>query len=417
LAPGGLSSYWTGAVPRFAPEDFEEGARLHERYRWPLTYGDLVPYYERAERLLQVSANPCDVPNLPASLTSYTIKLPKDWQRVASQARQYGQGMTPLPLANGSPWLITRSGAAFNSFTRVVPTLRRFPSFQLCLGAHAVHLDWHGDRKQVASVTYVDRTTGAEQRMPCAAVVVAAGPLATTKLLMQSSCSDFPDGLGNTEGLLGQYLHDHAHDWCIIDLERPLSRLGHSAYLTRAPYQESAPLLAASCTVGGVSTMDKLLRLVSVKAKTFGVVIFGTMVPTVNNYVKLASSTKDEFDLPRLDIHVRFDEATLRNVAVAKERLLAILHSAGYQGRIRWSVPELTPGSSVHYGGTVRMHESPRYGMLDAWNRLHAVPNVVVADASSFTTGVEKNPTLTVMALAARASAHLADELKSSRRG
>jgi choline dehydrogenase-like flavoprotein len=69
--------------------------------------------------------------------------------------------------------------------------------------------------------------------------------------------------------------------------------------------------------------------------------------------------------------------------------------------------------NSVHYGGTCRMHALPRFGMLDRWSRLHSVRNVAVADSAAFTTGPEKNPVLTAMALAARASDRLASELKS----
>jgi choline dehydrogenase-like flavoprotein len=75
----------------------------------------------------------------------------------------------------------------------------------------------------------------------------------------------------------------------------------------------------------------------------------------------------------------------------------------------------LYPGTSVHYGGTARMHARPEYGVLDRWNRLNDVPNVLVCDAACFTTGAEKNPTLTVMALAARAAERLADTLKAGR--
>ncbi len=67
----------------------------------------------------------------------------------------------------------------------------------------------------------------------------------------------------------------------------------------------------------------------------------------------------------------------------------------------------------MHFAGTCRMHASPQFGMLDKWSRLHAVPNVVVADSSAFTTGPEKNPVLTAMALAARASQRLVDDMRS----
>lgn len=416
LVPGGLSNFWTGAVPRFAPEDFFEGERLHERYRWPVSYDDLVPYYDWSEQFLSVVSDKHDVPNLPAPRVAYTQRLPKDWQRVAVCAQAMGHGLTPIPLADGPPWMVKRTGTAFNSFTRIIPLLQRFPRFRLLLGAHALRLEWCAAQKRVSAVIYVDRATGTEQRVEAAAVVIAAGPLSSTKLLLDSACHDFPCGLGDTEGLLGRYLHDHAHQWCVIELDRALPRLGHAAYLTRASYKESAPLLAAACTLGNSSgnVMDKALTFTPAKTRAFGVVIFGTMVPVSSNYVRLDSETKDEFGLPKLDLHIRYDADVQQNMAAARERLLAILGSAGYRCTVRAPVPHLTPGSSVHYGGTVRMHDSPKYGMLNAWNRLHAVDNVVVADASCFTTGVEKNPTLTAMALAARAAYRLAADLKVS---
>jgi choline dehydrogenase-like flavoprotein len=69
------------------------------------------------------------------------------------------------------------------------------------------------------------------------------------------------------------------------------------------------------------------------------------------------------------------------------------------------------PGSAVHYAGSARMHERPEFGVVDAYNRIHGVPNVVVCDASCFTTGPEKNPTLTAMAIAARAGRRLAADV------
>jgi choline dehydrogenase-like flavoprotein len=137
------------------------------------------------------------------------------------------------------------------------------------------------------------------------------------------------------------------------------------------------------------------------------------MVPCPTNYVRLAPNTRDEFGSPLLEAHLCVDKAVDRTSGAACARLLEILDESGYRPKVR-AVATMPTGSSVHYGGTVRMHDSANYGMLNRWNRLHAVGNVVVADASSFTTGPEKHPTLTAMALAARACAKLADDLKSS---
>lgn len=414
FVPGGMSNFWTGAVPRFAPDDFTEGERLHERYRWPVSYDDLRPYYERVERLLLVSGSPHDLPTLPAPDVAYPCALQPDWQRIAPAAEAAGHGFTPVPLAEGKPWMATSRGAPFNSYTAIIAPLQRKPNFQLLLGAHALRLEWSGDKRRVTSVVYYDRAASCERRLDAAAVVVAAGPLASAKLLLDSTSADFPDGLGNTEGILGKYLHDHASSWCVLEFSRPLSRLKHTVCLTRAPYRDSAPLVAASCTIGNVTTLDRLLALLPTQGHRFDAVTFGTMVPLARNEVRPHATEKDDFGLPRLELRISFDDDVRRNVENAMKRLLAILDEAGFPATIQGTLSVKIPGASVHYGGTVRMHASPAYGMLDGWNRLHTVPNVVVADASSFTTGVEKNPTLTVMALAARASEQLAAELKSS---
>ena len=414
LAPGGHSSHWAGAVPRFAPDDFTEGARLDERYVWPITYEQLVPYYERAERLMKVAAARGAVPNQPASLVAHERHLPRDWQQVARHAEAAGQGLTPIPVAAGPDWAFRRTGVGFNSFTQIVKPLLGHPLFQLVSGAHAIRLDWCGQRRRVASVVYVDRATGCHKRIPGAAVVLAAGPLASTKLLMDSACADFPDGLGETQGVLGRYLHDHPHDVGTLQVQKPLSCLEQATVLTRAPYPQSSPLLSASCVIGSNSSWDKARTITPLGTRTFGLWIFGTMIPSDRNYVRLDAKTRDEFGLPRLDVHIRYDDDVIRNMASARRRLVDVLGAAGYAANVTPSAPTLTPGHSVHYGGTVRMHASKAHGMLDSFNRLHEVKNVLVTDASSFTTGPEKNPTLTVMAIAARASHQLAYDLKSA---
>lgn len=413
--PGGLSNYWTGAVPRFSPEDFREGERLHEKFRWPVSYEELAPYYAAVERLMGVTGSRVDVPQLPAARVRQERRLPLAWQRVAEHAQEAGQGLVALPMADIRPWLVTRSGAAFNSFTRIVSQLGRFPHFDFRLGAHALRLEWDGAQQGVTSVTYAERSSGAQQRIEGAAVVVAAGPLSSTKLLLDSVSADFPQGLGNTEGVLGRYLHDHPKDWGVLEVDRPLPRLGHAAYLTRAPYHQSLPLSAAQAVIGNSagSPRDKALALTAFPTTTFGVNTFGTMIPTEENFVGQHPERQDAFGLPALDLHIRYGDEVSPNLAAARARLVAILAEAGIHASFQTPLEPSPPGTSVHYAGSVRMHHSPRYGMLDAWNRLHAVDNVVVTDASCFTTGVEKNPLLTSMALSARAARGLACDLKA----
>jgi choline dehydrogenase-like flavoprotein len=134
--------------------------------------------------------------------------------------------------------------------------------------------------------------------------------------------------------------------------------------------------------------------------------VFGTMAPERENYVALGAGETG------LEVHIRHEPDALQVLDQTRDQIIELLNAAGLKAKTRiWHHEPV--GNSNHYGGTVRMHASPEFGMLDAFSRVHGVRNVVVADSAAFTTGPEKNPVLTAMALSARASDRLARELKS----
>jgi len=414
IAPGGLSNNWTGAVPRFAPEDFTEGERLHERFSWPITYADLVPYYEKMERSLDITADPRDVPQLPAGRAVYQQHLPEDWRDVERAANKHGQGLTAYPLADGPRNMLVNRGTAFNSYTGIVRPLLHSPGFKLLTGAHVLQLQWSPAKRKVDAVIYHCRRTGRTERLAASAVVVACGPLASTKLLLNSVSSDFPHGLGNSHGVLGRYLHDHPREWWSVEMDRPRTLLSPAAYLTRLPHASSPPLMATSWTLGIASARDRIRSRFGLKGTTVGVQLLGTMVPSEACVARPSATKKDEFGLAALDVCIHFSEAELQNVVSARQHLMNIMNDAGSHATLGKVVETLYPGTAAHYGGTARMHAKPEYGVVDAWNRIHDAPNVLVCDAACFTTASEKNPTLTVMAIAARAATRLAHDLKAA---
>jgi choline dehydrogenase-like flavoprotein len=170
-------------------------------------------------------------------------------------------------------------------------------------------------------------------------------------------------------------------------------------------------------TIGPLSKWDRVLSMGGATAIQFGLVTFSTMLPEEQNSVSLDPTRRDPFGMPLLDIHMRYGPEVSQTIEHAHARLTTILESAGIRSRLDCPMEHLAPGNSAHYGGGVRMHASREYGMLDGWNRLHEVENVAVVDASSFTTAVEKNPTVTVMALAARAADRLGEDLTSGALG
>jgi choline dehydrogenase-like flavoprotein len=183
--------------------------------------------------------------------------------------------------------------------------------------------------------------------------------------------------------------------------------------VTRPALDRAPPLYAAACMQwsGGEMFAKSLLRGTPGRLPWIGFSVFGAMEPMRENGVSLTRPANGTNGPPRLTLHLKHPPEARAALDRARDDVVEILEGAGLKPRVRvWHVEP--PGEAKHYGGTCRMHASPEFGMLDAWNRLHAVRNVAVVDSSAFTTGPEKNPVLTAMALAARAARRLGEELK-----
>ncbi len=412
LSHGGLSNFWTAAVPRFAPDDFTEGGRVDERYVWPVGYDELVPYYERAERLLGVTVGD-SIPGVPDPLARHRYSMPDDWTDVIQHAVRNGDGVGAIPMAKGDPWMVARRGTEFSSYHCVVAPLRESPGFELRSHAHVTRLLWSASRGRVDEVEYVDREHGEIRRQRTRGVVLAAGAVDSTMILLRSTSSDFPLGLGNTHGVVGRYLHDHPREWWPATLARPMRALAHPVYIARRPHADSPPLMATSHTIGLVAPRERLKTWVRASTRSIGVQVFGTMVPQPEIGITLPDRAASPGAMveQRPVIGLRYDDAATENIESSRERLVDVFGRAGLDVEVPGPFHELMPGSSVHLAGTVRMHDDPTFGALDRWNRLHDAPNVAVTDLSCFTTGPEKNPTPTAMALSIRAAERLAGDI------
>lgn len=404
---GGLSNFWTSAVPRFAPDDFTEGGQISASLRWPIGYEDVAPYYDHVERVLGVTAADEDSPLLPRQVARYRRRLPDDWRPVAEAAHRLGHHLTVMPMAVGSRWMLRQRGTEFNSFHDIVRPLTASPDFELRLGTKVLEV-LPTDRRG-PGIRCHDGTGIVDVR--ASAVLLAAGPLATTRLLLGSRSQDAPDGLGNSRDVLGRYLHDHPSIWWPCRTSHRLTLPGHPLYMTRAKFGTVAPLTGRSWTIGLRRPGDRPRTYLRSRGRDFGVQVFGTMLPRAENRVLLLDGADGAGDAA---IGIELEQTEHRRDAIMRssERLRAVFGAAG----IDLDAPdelEIAPaGNSVHFGGTVRMHDDPEFGVVDRWNRLHDEPDVLVCDASCFTTGPEKNPTLTAMAIAARAADGLADRLR-----
>jgi choline dehydrogenase-like flavoprotein len=414
LAPGGLSNHWSCAVPRFAPEDFADAERGGIEQTWPVSYAELAPSYEQVEPLLHIAGSTDDFEQLPAGKVRHERRLDAEWAPLAARARREGRTVTAMPYAYGADTTLTPSGTPFNSFVRLIkPELGR-GKITAQFGVRAASLEWSSSTRRVQSVVYRDRKSGSQGRVACRAVVVAGGALNSAQVLLESKSPDFPNGLGEGHAVIGRYLHDHPVGKVVIDLKRPMSILP-PAYVTRLELSRSKrPLYAAACmqwsNVRDVA--QSALRGKPGRLATIGFSVFGTMLPTADDYVAVDPSYRGRDGTAGLELHIRHPPESAVVLEETRDHLLSLLAETGWEPKVSvWKVERI--GSSNHYAGTCRMHHSPKYGVVDAWSRVHGVPNVIVADSSVFTTNPEKNPVLTSMALAARAAQKLAGELTS----
>jgi len=413
LAPGGLTNHWSCAVPRFAPEDFADAERAGDAYAWPLGYDDIAPWYDEVEPLLHVAGVRVGCDRLPAGRVHDPRVLGADWVPIAEQAKVVSRAVVPMPYAYGAESSVTASGTVFNSFVRLIRPAVRAGRLQTRYGARVIRLEWSSRSRRVEAVVVRDARTNSENRVPCRAVVLAAGAIGSAEILLASSSPDFPEGLGNSHQVLGRYLHDHPLGKLVVDIDTPIS-IHPPSYVTRPALERSRPLYAAACMQwSGTGVLaGSLLRGKPGRSTRLGFSVFGTMAPSPDDWVALEPGRNATDGRERLVLHVRHPAEATTALEAARDDLVDVLSRTGLKPRVRiWHIEPV--GHSNHYGGTCRMHASPRFGMLDGYGRLHAVRNVAVADSAAFTTGPEKNPVLTAMALAARTGDRLAREVRA----
>ncbi len=329
LSLGGLSNYWTAAVPRMHPRDFDDGAALDERFRWPVTYDDLAPAYTHVERLMGVTAGePID--GVPRGEVRFHRALPPDWRELGAAMGSHGFPVGAVPMATGSPTMAARRPTGWNSYHCIVKPLLARPGLHLLTGARALRIEHDATAGAARSVEYLDEATGEVRRIPCRAVVVAAGALDTTRLLLQSRSSDFPDGLGNAHGLVGRYLHDHPREWWPATFDRPLRLLAHPAYIARPAYGDLDPLMACSHTIGMVGATTRIKAWAHGRSTRAGVQVFGTMVPQEDHTVTLERFADPVAEaMAPLQLVTSYDDQARRNMLAARRRFVEAFAAAG----------------------------------------------------------------------------------------
>jgi choline dehydrogenase-like flavoprotein len=443
---GGRTLHWNAVALRYAERDFKEWSVNGVEEDWPLTYQDLAPYYERIEQIIGVCGSDDHLEILPAG-KHYLPPIP--W-RCSEHILHRAAAKMGIPVINVRQAVLTVPydnrpachycghcmdgcdvSAIFTTPDCMLPKARATGNFTLRENAIARELlvDPEG---RVRAVSLVDRLTKKEEEARAKLFVVCAATTESARLLLNSRSPQHPNGLANSSGVVGRYLHGHVTDGVDIYLREleglpPSNQDGATdhVYVPRYNYltgkKDYAGGWGFQVNYGSYMFPNQAWRVEgygpSYKARVRrmqpGYMMlgsFGKVVARPENYVSTDSNQMDEYRIPVPVVHFRFGE---NDYALWRDSIRSMLEiGSNLNAEVFPNFDEAPSGFASHEVGTVRMGKNPKTSVLNSFCQSRDVKNLFVTDGSCFTTTSEKNPTLTIMALSLRA----ADYIKRQRR-
>ena len=444
---GGRSVHWNAVCLRFSPDDFREKSASGIEEDWPISYHDLDPYYAYVERTINVCGTRENLAVLPDGEFSGPPPPLRCAEQIAAvacrevglqliptrKALQVGRGGARTPCHYcGRCMLGCDVGAIFTTPNTLLPpalatgrlTLRTNTLVrQLLVGTDGL----------VRAASVVDRKTKADEEVRARRFVVSCGSIESARLLLNSACTRHPNGLANSSDLVGRYLTGHAVGTLygyLPQLAGPRGRPGERGALDHSYIPRSA-VATGGKYVGGFGAQVQYADLDfphhASRVRGFGAAFkaevkrlqpallqmggFAKVIAQAANRVTVEASRPDRYGIPSPAIQFEFGDNDRALFADMLDRLSAIYDKARAEMFFR---DDRLGGLASHETGTCRMGADPRTSVLNAFCQAHDVANLFVVDGSPFVTLPEKNPTLTIMALAVRTARYIAD---ASRRG
>ena len=449
---GGKSLMWARQTQRWSEYDFEGPARDGFAVDWPIRYKDLAPWYSHVEKFAGISGNkdglgvlpdgeflpPLDLNCVENYFSDFVSKnyngrhviYGRCAHLTVPQKIHLDQGRAQCQKRNlcqrGCPF-----GGYFSSNSATLPWAEKTGNLTMISGA-VVHSIIYDEKKNSASgVRVIDANTKKATEYFAKVIFLNAAALNSNLILLNSTSSRFPNGLGNDSGVLGKYFAFHNYRARISGkydgfLDKTTDGRSHtSAYLPRFRNVEkqetdflrgyaagfSANRSTKRNTDGFGEELKSHLDKKELGPWNVGSHMMGETIPKETNFVSLDTEKKDAWDMPLLKIKVDYDDNDDKMVKDYHEQMTEMFTKAGFYD-IQTTDSHQAPGLDIHEMGGVRMGHDPKTSMLNKWNQLHACKNVFVTDGSSMTSTSTQNPSLTYMALAARAADYAMMQLK-----
>ena len=454
---GGRTNHYGRISLRFSDYDFNPHDRDGLGANWPISYEDLAPYYDKAEAFIGVTGTREGIRSAPDGIFQ-TPPPPKAHERVIQKAsRKLGipciamrRAVITRPL-NGRPachycgqcgrGCLTASNYS-SSQVQIFPALET-GKLKIIHSAMAREILTDA-RGRANGVVYIDKESRSEKRIACRVVVAAASACESARLLLNSRSSLFPDGLANGSGTVGRFLMDTVGlgmAGYVPSLEN-LPRYntdgmsGAHLYMPWWHWEDQARLgfpRGYHIEIGGGYNMPKVgtfhgaarrhgygRKLKEQVRKEYGAFVRfagrGEMIPNNLSYCEIDPEVVDRWGIPVLRFHFKWSDYEWKQARHMEKTFAALIESMG--GKVIGLTSHFdrhgisVPGTIIHEVGTVRMGSNPRNSVLNGFCQSHEVRNLLVCDGGSFVSNPDKNPTLTINALAWRASDYLAEEMR-----
>jgi choline dehydrogenase-like flavoprotein len=441
---GGRSLMWGRQCYRLSELDFESNAKDGFGVDWPIRYKDIAPWYSYVEKFAGISGTRDNLPMIPDG----EFQTPMEMNCVETMMRdnlktKMGRPMVIGRVANHTAKIGTRGpcqfrnkchqgcpfGGYFSSNAATIPAAAATGNLTLRPNAITTEVIYDKDTKRAKGVRIMDAETKQYEEYYAKIIFLNASTLGTTHILLNSVSDAFPAGLGNSSDQVGRNLMDHHYgvgaygsfegfqdkytfgrrpNGIYIPRFRNLDGGNSAGYVRGFGYQGGASRGRATSEGIGIELKEAVTE-----PGNWGVWIgsWGEMLPYEDNRVTLNKTKTDKWGLPTLDIDCEFKENEYAMRKDMRNSGAEMLEAAGLKNV--GSFDDLpAPGFCIHEMGTARMGHDPKTSVLNKWNQMHDVQNVFITDGSCMTSSACQNPSVTYMALTARAVDHAVMELK-----
>ena len=452
---GGRSLLWSRQVYRFSDLDFEANSKDGHGIDWPIRYKDIAPWYSYVESFIGVSGEKLGLPHLPDGEFQKPMPLNVVERAVKSSIEQkfperkltIGRCAVQTEAKNGRGACHYRGpcdrgcsvAAVFSSVGVTLPAAERTGNMTLRSDSVVEGIDYDPETGKASAVRVIDANSQERTRYTGKLIFLCASTVASTQILLNSKSPSFPNGLANRSGVLGHYLMDHATGGGAVGMmpghldSYTLGNRPTGVYIPRfRNLQKKGGKESGVDFVRGYGYQGKALRLgwqgSYKQTKGFGkdlknalrrpgpwLMFMGAFVeqlPEKRNRMFLDPAKKDRFGIPQVAFDASFGDNEARMQTDAEQQARKMLKAAGAVSLKSFDI-KTSPGMAIHEMGTARMGHNPTESVLNKWNQAHDVPNLFVTDGACMTSSSCVNPSLTYMALTARAVDHAVKLFKS----